>query len=89
MSNAAGEETDKRTRKHTHTHIQAEPTRDVYSRGEKEGRKGSSGSLSRRGIQRIRDISRQNQLLIWFPGVGAEVGAEVRAKSHEGRTRGR
>lgn len=58
------------TNTHTHIpHVQTEPTRNVYSRREEEGRKGSTGSLSP-GIQRIRDISRQNQLLIWFPGVG-------------------
>lgn len=39
-------------------------------RGEGEEGRESARGHSRRGIHRIRDISRQNQLLIWFPGVG-------------------
>lgn len=84
MSNAAGEETDKRAHRHEHVRAQAYISQYIDTgrthtracirtyrwRGEREEGRESARGHSRRGIHRIRDISRQNQLLIWFPGVG-------------------
>lgn len=85
-SNRCQTQPEKRpTNAHTYTHKQ-NPRADIRTCGEKEGRKGSSGSLSPGNTPNSRYIQAEPTINL-VPRRRAEVGAEVRAKSHEGRAR--